>query len=81
MMGRKRKSKYSFSKFNEGQTIGFVVSKELNDRIAILCNLTEMNKTALCRYLLKKGITELENRLMIMAKDREDKGLLEQKSG
>ena len=54
---------YSFSKSENSQTMGFQISKELYDRIQVICNLTEMNQSTLCRYIIKRGITEMEEKL------------------
>ena len=65
MMGNKRSkyNPYSFSASEGGKQVGFFVSADLYERIRFLCDTLEMSMTSLCRYLLQKGIKELEDKL------------------
>ena len=67
---------YNFSVSEGGKQIGFQISVELRERIQVLCNLTEMSQTALCRYIIKRGITEMEQKLVALR----DKAAAEEQS-
>ena len=63
---------YNFTRDGGGRQIGFFVSEDLHDRITTLCNITEMNKTAICRYILNRGIEEMEQKLVALV-EKENK--------
>lgn len=63
MIGR-----YNFSKDSDSKILSLVISKELHERIMTLCNVTELTMTAICRYLLKRGVSEMETKLVELAK-------------
>lgn len=56
--------KYSFSRDEGGIAVGVMVSEELNGRLMILCNLLEMSRSSLVRYLVTRGTDELEAKLV-----------------
>jgi len=58
-MSSKRGSKYTFSQANDCKAVNINISPDLHERIMTLCNITEMTQTSICRYLLKRGISEL----------------------
>lgn len=64
-MPQKRKSRdpYSFSKDSGAINVGCNVSVELHSRIYDMCNILEMSQSALMRYLLGRGMDDLEKRL------------------
>lgn len=66
-MSRGNRKLYNFSMANDSHPLTINVSRELYDRIITLCNITELTQTAICRYLLKRGITEMESRLVTLA--------------
>lgn len=55
--------KYSFSRDKGATAIGMMVSPELRSRIALLCNTLEMSQSSLLRYLITRGVDELETKL------------------
>ena len=58
--------RYNFSQDNNSKTINLSISPELHERIMTLCNITELTMTSICRYLLKRGITDMEAKLIKM---------------
>lgn len=57
--------RYNFSRDKEGaRSLSLPISKELHERIMRLCNITEMTQTAICRYLLTRGIGDMETELV-----------------
>lgn len=56
--------KYSFSKDEGGMNVAVVVSEELHERLVTLCNLLEMNRSSLIRFLLARGVDQLEAKLV-----------------
>ena len=55
---------YSFSKSNDAHPVTIFISKELHERILTLCNITELTQTGICRYLLTRGVAEMETKLI-----------------
>ena len=55
--------KYNFSKKSDAVPMSVYLSKDLTDRMDVICNLIEMTRSALCRYILKRGIGDLEDKL------------------
>ena len=66
-MSRATRPKYNFSTANDSHPLSIPVSRELHDRILTLCNITELTQTAICRYLLKRGVADMETRLVKLA--------------
>jgi len=64
---RRERVKYSFSRDKEAVAVSFFISDELNDRLITLCNITELNKSSVCRYLLKRGVAEMEGKMLELA--------------
>ncbi len=62
-----KRIKYNFSKDADSACVSLVISDELNDRIMRLCNITELTKSSICRYLLKRGVGDMENKLVELA--------------
>lgn len=54
---------YCFSKGNGAKNISLVLSGDLKVRILRLCNILEMNQSALLRFLINRGVDQLEDRL------------------
>ncbi len=67
MAGDKR-IRYNFSKDADSTSVSLVISEELNDRIVTLCNITELTKSSICRYLLKRGVTDMEAKMVELTK-------------
>lgn len=61
------KDRYSFSRDRGATPVSLMVSEELGARITSLCNIMEMSKSSLCRYLIQRGVGELEAKLVEMA--------------
>lgn len=59
--------RYNFSQDNDSKSINLSISKELYERIMTLCNITELTMTSVCRYLLKRGVTDMEKKLIELA--------------
>ncbi len=59
--------RYNFSVDNDGKHVAVVISKELHERIITLCNITELTKTAIVRYLLKRGVADMEQKMLELA--------------
>ena len=72
MPGRKV-GQYNFSHIGDSQAIGFTVSKDLYKRIVKLCDIVEMTQSSLCRYLLKRGVEQMEQRLAKMVEEERKK--------
>jgi len=66
MSTKAKRVKYNFSE-DVNKSISLPISTDLHDRILVLCNITELTQTAMCRYILKRGITEMEGKLVAMA--------------
>ena len=62
------KARYNFSQDQDGtKSISLPISADLHERIMTLCNITELTQTGMCRYILKRGVTEMEDKLVAMA--------------
>jgi len=60
----KQSGHYSFSRDEGAKSIACNVSEELHSRISSLCNILEMPKSSLIRYLVGRGVDELEQKLI-----------------
>lgn len=58
------KARYSFSKDAGGLHVGVVVSDDLHGRLETLCNLLEMSRSSLVRFLITRGVDQLEAKLV-----------------
>ena len=56
--------RYSFSRENGAKQSGVVLSPDLEKRIKTLCNVLEMNKSSLLRFLINRGVDDLEKKLV-----------------
>lgn len=63
-MSQKEKQYYSFSTHEGAKNLGFMVSDELHTRILSLCNILEMSRSSLLRFLLTRGVDDLEAKLV-----------------
>ncbi len=59
--------RYNFSRRPDSKTVNIHLSDELDERIMTLCNITELTKTGICRYLLKRGVRDMEVKLVELA--------------
>lgn len=63
-MSRPKGEHYSFSRHEGAKAIGCNVSEDLHTRISSLCNILEMPRSSLIRYLISRGVDELEQKLV-----------------
>ena len=73
-MARRERVAYNFSMSEDAHILSITVSRELHERIITLCNITELTQTAICRYLLKRGVTDMEAKLVSLADKAEAHG-------
>ncbi len=55
---------YTFSKGSGACNIATLVSSELHERVKTLCNVLEMPKASLIRFLVNRGVDDLEKKLV-----------------
>lgn len=60
----KKREHYSFSIDEGAKTITFNASEELTSRLQTVCNLLEMPRSSLVRFLVSDGLEKLEKRLV-----------------
>ncbi len=64
--------RYSFSQENDAKSITLVISRELHERMMTLCNITELTQSSIARYLLKRGVQDMEVKLVELARKKEN---------
>lgn len=55
---------YTFSKGSGAKAIATLVSPELSERLTTLCNILEMPKASLVRFLVNRGVEDLEKKMV-----------------
>ena len=67
--------RYCFSRESGAKNIAALVSDELFDRMQTMCNILEISRTALTRFLLTRGMDQLEAK-MIERLDKVESGAI-----
>ena len=69
------KQRYSFSRDRGAEQVSIMVSPEMNKRINSICNILEMPKASLVRFMINQGLDKVEAKLVKIHEQQEGKHL------